>query len=107
MSVLGQYCFIVNEAHDLKAHIVEELQTVLKNHAVQKHSTWVFTTTLAGEKLLFDKQLGADAFLSRAVPIELQHGPELELAFAIRARDIASAGRACESLLFPPAVHRS
>jgi replication-associated recombination protein RarA len=87
----GAYCFIVNEAHNLKAHIVEELQTVLENSAVQKNSTWIFTTTLAGEKLLFDKRLSADAFLSRAVPIELQHGPELELAFAIRAREIAKA----------------
>ena len=87
----GAYCFIVNEAHNLKAHIVEELQTVLENHAVQKNSTWVFTTTLAGEKLLFDKRLSADAFLSRAVPVELQHGPELELAFAVRARQIAQA----------------
>jgi replication-associated recombination protein RarA len=85
----GCHVFIVDEAHNLKSHIVEELQTVLESYHVQKTSTWIFTTTIAGEAVLFDKHMSAGAFFSRAKAVELKHGPELELSFAMRARFIA------------------
>lgn len=87
----GCHVFIVDEAHNLKSHIVEELQTVLESYHVQRTSTWIFTTTLDGEAVLFDKHMSAAAFFSRAKELALSHGPELELAFAIRARKIAQA----------------
>jgi hypothetical protein len=55
---------------------------------VQRTSTWIFTTTLRGERRLFEDKFDAIPFLSRAVKIELDwRGSELD--FAIRARDIA------------------
>lgn len=52
-----------------------------------------FTTTLneLAQRKLFDEDKTGGPFLSRAIELVLNHGPELELAFACRARQIANA----------------
>ncbi len=85
----GQYhVWIINEAHNMSGKVVSELQTVLESPHVQRNSTWAFTTTSAGERLLFDSKFDAVPFLSRAIKIELD-GRASELDFALRARDVA------------------
>ena len=88
---LGKGChvFIVNEAHGLSSKVVSRLQTVLEQDNVQRTSTWIFTTTLAGHKRLFDGVMDACTFMSRAIELELEHGEDVVLAFALRARSIA------------------
>ncbi len=68
----GSYhVWIINEAHNMSSKVVSELQTVLESPHVQRNSTWAFTTTSRGEKLLFDSKFDAVPFLSRAIKIEL------------------------------------
>jgi replication-associated recombination protein RarA len=99
---LGKGChvFIVNEAHGLSSKVVSRMQTVLEQDCVQKNSTWIFTTTFQGQKRLFDGAMDACPFLSRAIELTLEHGEDVVLAFALRARQIAHAeqldGRALE-----------
>ena len=85
----GCHVFIVNEAHGLSGKVVSRLQTVLEHDNVQRTSTWIFTTTFQGQKRLFDDKLDANSFMSRAIELTLEHGEDVVLAFAIRARDIA------------------
>ena len=87
----GSYhVWIINEAHNMSSKVVSELQTVLESPHVQRNSTWAFTTTSRGEKLLFDSKFDAVPFLSRAIKIELD-GRGSEIDFALRAREIAQA----------------
>jgi replication-associated recombination protein RarA len=90
---LGKGChvFIVNESHCLSSKVVSRLQTVLEQEDVQRNSTWIFTTTFQGQKRLFDGALDACPFLSRVIGLELGHGEDVVLAFAVRARQIAHA----------------
>ncbi len=87
------YAFLVNEAHTLSKRVVDRLKTTLELPHVQANSTWVFTTTIneQAQRQLFDDDKTGGPFLSRAIELVLNHGPELELAFAIRARKIAQA----------------
>lgn len=88
---LGKGCWAVicNESHGLSAKVVSKLQTVLETPCVQRNSTWVFTTTWAGQKKLFDDRMDAVPFLSRAVRLELDT-PDIT-AVALRCREIAQA----------------
>jgi replication-associated recombination protein RarA len=92
---LGKGChvFIINEAHILSKRVVDRLKTTLELPHVQANSTWVFTTTIneQAQRQLFDEDKTGGPFLSRAIELVLNHGPELELAFALRARQIAQA----------------
>jgi hypothetical protein len=47
------------------------------------------TTTFEGQKRLFDGVADANPFMSRAIELTLEHGEDLVLAFAVRARQIA------------------
>ncbi|MCO6458554.1 MAG: hypothetical protein J5I93_24880, partial [Pirellulaceae bacterium] len=91
MRPLGKGChvFIVNEAHGLSSKVVSRLQTVLEQENVQRTSTWIFTTTFQGQKRLFDGVSDANPFMSRALELTLEHGEDVVLAFAVRAREIA------------------
>lgn len=88
---LGKGChvFIVNEAHGLSSKVVSRLQTVLEHTHVQSNSTWIFTTTFQGQQRLFDGAMDACPFMSRAIELTLEHGEDVVLAFAVRARQIA------------------
>ena len=85
----GCHVLIVNEAHGLSSKVVSRLQTVLEQGCVQKNSTWIFTTTFQGQKRLFDGAMDACPFMSRAIELTLEHGEDVVLAFAVRARQIA------------------
>ena len=85
----GCHVFIANEAHGLSSKVVSKLQTVLEQPHVQRNSTWIFTTTFQGEKKLFDGVMDACPFMSRAIELTLEHGEDVVLAFAVRARQIA------------------
>jgi len=88
---LGKGChvFICNEAHGLSSKVVSRLQTLLEQDNVQRNSTWIFTTTFQGERKLFDDAFDACPFMSRAIELTLEHGEDVVLAFAVRARKIA------------------
>ncbi len=88
-SLYGGYCFIVNESHGLSNKAVSRLQTTLEDRGVQQNSTWVFTTTNAGEQKLFGDKFDACPFLSRAVCFELSHDSSTMLAMAGRLMMIA------------------
>jgi len=88
-SLFGQFAFIVNEAHTLTSKIVSALQTVLEDPAVQRNSTWIFTTTNKGEQLLFDTKFDACPFLSRAICLKLELDKETVIAMAERLQSIA------------------
>ena len=90
---LGKGChvFIVNEAHGLSSKVVSRLQTVLEQDNVQRNSTWILTTTFQGPRKLFDDAFDACPFLSRAIELTLEHGEDVVLAFAVRARKIAQS----------------
>ncbi len=90
---LGKGChvFIVNEAHGLSSKVVSRLQTMLEQTSVQSNSTWVFTTTFQGQQRLFAGALGAGPVMSRAIELTLEHGEDVVLAFALRARTIADS----------------
>ena len=85
----GCHVLIVNEAHGLSSKVVSRLQTVLEHEPVQRNSTWIFTTTFQGQQSLFDTRMDACPFLSRATELTLEHGEDVVLAFAVRARMIA------------------
>lgn len=82
------YCFIVNESHGLSQRVVSRLQTVLEHEAVQRNSTWVFTTTNKGHQKLFDSSFDSEPFLSRAVPVRLVDDSDRRIACADRLVDI-------------------
>lgn len=83
------HVFIVNESHGLSNKVVSRLQTVLEQPNVQEFSTWIFTTTFQGQRRLLDGAMDACPFLSRAIELTLEHGEDVVLSFAIRARAIA------------------
>ena len=85
----GCHVFIANESHGLSSKVVSRLQTVLEQDHVQRNSTWILTTTFQGQKRLFDGVMDARPLMSRAIELTLEHGEDVVLAFAVRARQIA------------------
>ena len=77
---------ICNEAHGLKAPAVRQLLVTLER--TPHHAVWVFTTTFHGQLSLFDKSDDANPLLSRCICLTLR-ASGTELAFAVRARQIA------------------
>jgi len=84
------HCFIINEAHGLSSKVVSRLQTLLEDANVQRYSTWIFTTTNKGEKLLFDSKMDACPFLSRAIPVKLEIEEDTINAMAQKLHDVAT-----------------
>lgn len=85
----GWHVFIVNEAHKLSGAVVSRLLSTFEAGHVQNTSTWIFTTTAAGESL-FDENFDSGPFGSRCVQISLSQR-NLAKTFAERAREIAQA----------------
>jgi len=79
---------LVNEAHGLKAPIVRQLLVTLER--IPRHAIWVFTTSFKGQLSLFDKSDDANPLLSRCICLTLR-ARDLELDFALRAREVAQA----------------
>ena len=78
--------FIVNEAHGLNKAAVRQLLTTLER--IPTHVVWVFTTTIEGERALFDGIEDSHPLLSRCIELPLARR-DLAKAFARRAKDIA------------------
>lgn len=84
------HAYICNECHNLRGPILARLNTTLESPQVQDNSVWVFTTTLDGEKKLFDhEEIERVPFGSRTIPIRLASDDDVALAFAMRAREVA------------------
>lgn len=83
----GWHVFIVNEAHKLSSAVVSRLLSTLESETVQKTSTWIFTTTTAGDTL-FEENFDSAPFGSRCINIALSQR-NLAGPFAERARMIA------------------
>jgi replication-associated recombination protein RarA len=85
----GGRAYIINEAHALRGAVVRKLLGILER--IPPKVVFVFTTTLQGQKHLFDNQIDAAPLLSRCISIELTANDALLRAFAQRAREIAQA----------------
>jgi replication-associated recombination protein RarA len=85
----GGRAYIINEAHALRGAIVRKLLGILER--IPPKVAFVFTTTLQGQRHLFDNQIDAAPLLSRCIHIELQSNDALLRAFAKRAQEIARA----------------
>ena len=95
-TLFGGYCIIINEAHGLSSKAVSRLQTILEDSAVQKNSTWVFTTTNRGEQTLFDNKLDACPFLSRCISLRFTMNAETDgIEMVKRLKEIAQAENLC------------
>lgn len=69
MGTKGGRAYIVNEAHGLRGAVIRELLGVLER--IPHHVMFAFTTTKAGEELLFDGQADASPLLSRCIAVPL------------------------------------
>jgi len=81
------YCVIVNKAHRLSDRVISRLLSTFETGAVQRNSTWIFTTTTDGNDL-FDEATDSSPFGSRTVCLSLARRG-LADCFAERAREIA------------------
>jgi DNA polymerase III gamma/tau subunit len=89
----GGYAILVNEAHGLKPAVARLLLSVLE--PIPSWVVWCFTTTTAGQALLFDRTEDAAPFLSRCKRFTLRgasnRSSDTAQAFAKRAAEIAGA----------------
>lgn len=81
----GGRAYIINEAHNMRRDVVTMLLTQLE--AIGRHVIVVFTTTTAGQRLLFDKSIDAHPLLSRCVELDLSDDCRPEIA--ARCKQIA------------------
>jgi DNA polymerase-3 subunit gamma/tau len=79
-------CYVVNEAHGLRAPMIRRLLVILES--LPNWVTVVFTTTSDQHESLFEEQLDAHPLLSRCIELPLARR-DLAKAFAARAREIA------------------
>ncbi len=78
--------YIVNESHAMRQPVVRQFLTTLER--VPPHVVWIFTTTVAGQKRLFEGCIDASPLVSRCVRLTLDTA-NLEIYMARRARKIA------------------
>ncbi len=83
----GGRAYIINEAHGLRQWIIQRLLGLLER--IPRHVVFIFTTTKAGEKGLFDGQIDAGPLLSRCICIELDDSQEFTKRIASHCRKIA------------------
>jgi replication-associated recombination protein RarA len=85
----GGFAFVINEAHNMHTKCVSRLQTVLESDAM-RFSTWIFTTTDAGQLRLFDGKFDTFPFLSRCVQIHLELDAETKSDFIDYVHSVAA-----------------
>lgn len=83
----GGRAYIVNEGHGLWCAQVRRLLGLLER--LPSHVVFIFTTTSAGQKDLFGKQIDAGALLSRCITLELTTEGVRPL-FSRRCQEIAA-----------------
>jgi len=84
----GGWAILINEAHGLRRDAVRQLLVILER--LPSHVAIIFTTTFAGQELLFDRQEDASPLLSRCVRIDLARR-NITNAIAVRCKEIAAA----------------
>jgi replication-associated recombination protein RarA len=84
----GGRAYIVNEAHGLTKSAIRQLLVLLER--LPEHVAFIFTTTVDGEKSLFEDYDDAHPLLSRCIRLELTRRGLAE-PFAERAQAIAQA----------------
>lgn len=83
----GGKAYIVNEAHGLRSDTVRQWLVLLER--ISRHTVVIFTTTCAGQDMLFGNTDDAGPLLSRCLRIDMaQRG--LAEAFAARVQEIAT-----------------
>jgi len=87
----GGRAYIINEAHGLRQWMIQRLLGLLER--IPRHVVFIFTTTKAGQKNLFDSQIDASPLLSRCVYIELNNNKRLTKTFAEHCHKIARQER--------------
>ena len=104
----GGRCYIVNEAHGLSRSAIRQLLVLLER--LPNHVVVIFTTTIEGQKLLFDNNEDTSPLLSRCIRLELARR-DLTKGFAKRAMEIATAenlnGKPIESYIRLVQQHRN
>jgi len=83
----GGRAVIVNEAHSLRADVLDKLKGVLER--IQRHVVWIFTTTREDQDQLFDDHVGAAQLISRCKVVPLTN-QGLAAAFATNVARIAT-----------------
>lgn len=100
--------FIVNEAHGLRRDTIRQLLVMLER--LPDHVVWIFTTTRAGQDVLFDECDDSSPLLSRCIRLELAERGLAPL-FAERCREIAQAegldGRPIKDYIRLAQTHRN
>jgi len=95
--------YVVNEAHGLRRDQVRKLLGLTDTGRIPRWCVWCFTTTRQGQLSLFEGIDDTDPMLSRCTAPPMCPGDDLQLPFAIRAREIARAecldGRPLEAYL--------
>lgn len=86
----GGRVVICNESHGLNRESIEELLNVTEGNRIPEHGCWIMTTTVEGEKSLFDDYDDTAKLLSRCIVLHLARRG-LSTLFAERARQIAQA----------------
>ena len=81
-------CWIINEAHSLRATTIRRLLGILER--IPDHCVFIFTTTKEGQESLFEDNIDANPLLSRCIRISLTNQC-LAKVFAEHCRDIATA----------------
>ena len=104
----GGRCYIINEAHGISKSAIRQLLVLLER--IPDHVCIIFTTTIEGQKLLFDNNEDTSPLLSRCIRLELARR-DLAKPFAVHARDIATKenlnGKPLESYVRLVQQHRN
>lgn len=82
--------YVCNEAHGLRKDQVRRLLGLTDTGVIPPWVVWIFTTTKAGQQSLFEGVEDAYPLMSRCEPPNMR-SEGMELAFALRAREIARA----------------
>lgn len=87
------WALLINEAHGLRKDTVKSLMNILDGkERIPDYAVVIFTTTLAGQMSLFDGCIDASPLMSRCILLEMNtDGKNMELSFALRCREIATA----------------
>ena len=86
----GGLAWIVNEAHGLRGPILSRLLTTIDTGNLPSWVAVIFTTTVEGQKLLFEGHDDTSPLLSRCLRLDLARR-DLSQPFAERAKAIAEA----------------
>ena len=104
----GGRCYIVNEAHGLSRPAIRQLLVMLER--IPSHVCIIFTTTVEGQKLLFEQKEDTSPLLSRCIRLDLARR-DLTKPFAARCREIATKeglnGKPIESYIRLVQSHRN